>query len=256
MPSLDGVWDVKRVSGALPPLVGMRKRIGGMRGETLVGPVRMSFDVRGNELHYHAPFTGFVDVIEGEGDVLQGRSTYSGRDFGRFELRRVRVETGAEIESQLVKHIDEALAMEHSVLRMLDAMIATTDDVEIKEKLRAHKAETETHADRMQQRLDAHGASPSAVREAGGMLGALMKGVLDFARGEKVGRNARDGYATEHMEIAAYQLLERIAQRAGDEETAEAARLNRADEERMAKDIDASWDTFAELSLKEEGIAV
>ena len=47
------------------------------------------------------------------------------------------METAAEIESQLVKHIDEALAMEHSVLRMLDAMIATTDDVEIKEKLRA-----------------------------------------------------------------------------------------------------------------------
>ena len=58
------------------------------------------------------------------------------------------------------------------------------------------------------------------------------------------------------MEIAAYQLLERIATLAGDEETAEAARLNRGDEERMAKEIDANWDKFAELSLKEEGIAV
>ena len=146
--------------------------------------------------------------------------------------------------------------MEQNVLRMLDAMISTTDDAEMKEKLRAHKAETETHADRMQARLEAHGASPSTVREAGGIVGALMKGVLDFARGAKAGRNARDGYATEHMEIAAYQLLERIAQRAGDEETAEAARLNRADEERMAKEIDSAWDTFVELSLKEEGITV
>jgi ferritin-like metal-binding protein YciE len=58
------------------------------------------------------------------------------------------------------------------------------------------------------------------------------------------------------MEIAAYQLLERVAQHAGDEETAEAARQNRADEERMAKEIDANWDKFAELSLKEEGLAV
>jgi ferritin-like metal-binding protein YciE len=166
------------------------------------------------------------------------------------------MESGDDLDRQLVKHIDEALAMEQNVLRMLDAMIATTDDDGIKEKLRRHKAETEAHADRMQQRLEAHGASSSTVREAGGILGALMKGVLDFARGEKAGRNARDGYATEHMEIAAYQLLERIAKRAGDEETAEAARLNRADEERMAKEIDASWDTFADLSLKESGIPV
>jgi ferritin-like metal-binding protein YciE len=254
--SLDGVWDVKRVSGALPPLVGMRKRIGGTGGETLLGPMRMRFEVRGNELHYHAPLSGFVDVVEGEGDVLQGRATYKGREFGRFELRRVRMSTKEDLEQQLVKHIDEALAMEQNVLRMLDAMISTTADEGIKEKLRAHKAETETHADRMQQRLQAHGASPSTVREAGGILGALMKSVVDFARGEKAGRNARDGYATEHMEIAAYQLLERIAQRAGDEETAEAARLNRADEERMAKEIDAAWDVFAELSLQEEGITV
>ena len=67
---------------------------------------------------------------------------------------------------------------------------------------------------------------------------------------------ARDGYAAEHIEIAAYQLLERVATRAGDEETAEVARLNRADEEAMAKQLDEQWDHFAELSLREEGALV
>ena len=161
-----------------------------------------------------------------------------------------------QLKEQLVKHIDEALAMEQNVLRMLDGMIETTEDEEIKEELRHHKLETEQHADRMSRRLEAHGASPSMVKEAGGIASALMKGVLDMARPEKAGRNARDGYATEHMEIASYQLLERIAQRAGDEETAEAARQNRADEEAMAKKFDAHWDKFAELSLREQGITV
>ena len=159
-----------------------------------------------------------------------------------------------QLEEQLVKHIDEALAMEQNVLRMLDGMIQTTDDPEIKEELRHHKLETERHADRMQQRLQAHGASPSMIKEAGGIAGALMKSVLDLARSDKAGRNARDGYATEHLEIASYQLLERIAQQAGDEETAEAARENRKDEEAMAKKLDAHWDKFAQLSLKEQGV--
>ena len=35
MGELDGVWEVKRVSGALPPLTGVRKRIMGRRGHTL-----------------------------------------------------------------------------------------------------------------------------------------------------------------------------------------------------------------------------
>jgi ferritin-like metal-binding protein YciE len=133
-------------------------------------------------------------------------------------------------------------------------MIETTEDPEIANELRQHKLETEQHAERMQQRLEANEASPSTVREAGGVAGALLKSVVDMARGEKAGRNARDGYATEHLEIASYQLLERIARRAGDEETAEAARLNRADEEQMAKKLEAHWDRFAELALKEEGV--
>jgi ferritin-like metal-binding protein YciE len=135
-------------------------------------------------------------------------------------------------------------------------MIETTDDPELKTALERHRAETEAHATRMRKRLEEHGESPSVVREAGGMLGALMKSVVDMTRGEKAGRNARDGYATEAMEIAAYQLLERIARKAGDEETAEAARLNREDEERMANEIEQNWDRFAELSLQEEGIVV
>jgi ferritin-like metal-binding protein YciE len=161
-----------------------------------------------------------------------------------------------ELKAQLVKHIDEALAMEQNVMRMLDSMIGTTDDPEIREQLREHKLDTERQIDRMQRRLDAHGASPSAIREGVGIAQALMKSVLDMTRSEKAGRNARDGYATEHLEIAAYQLLERVAQRAGDEETAAAARESRAEEEKMAAQIEQNWDRFAELSLQEAGVPV
>jgi ferritin-like metal-binding protein YciE len=157
-------------------------------------------------------------------------------------------------DEELIKHIDEAYAMEQNVLRMLDSMIETTEDPEMKSALEQHKQETEQQAERLKARLEAHDASPSLVKEAGGIIGALMKGVVDVARGEKAGRNARDGYATEHMEIASYQLLERVAVQAGDEETAEVARKNRAEEEAMAKKIDQSWDRAVVLSLAEAGV--
>jgi ferritin-like metal-binding protein YciE len=257
---LDGVWHVRRTAGALPPLVGVRKEILGASGATKVGPLPgVPFDVVGLSFRYHAPFAGFVDVLERYGHGFRGRATFRGREFGKFELKRI--QTGGamaseQLKDQLVKHIDEAYAMEQNVLRMLDGIIKTTEDPEIKDELRHHKLETERHAERMQQRLQAHSATPSMVREAGGIAGALLKSVLDLTRGEKAGRNARDGYATEHLEIASYQLLERIAQQAGDEETAEAARENRKDEEAMAKKLDAHWDKFAELALKEEGVTV
>jgi ferritin-like metal-binding protein YciE len=252
---LDGVWEVERSGGALPPLVGVRKRIHGRRGSTIVGGLRVPFEIRSNELRYRAPLTGFVDVVEPDGaDRYRGRATFRGVTFGHFVMRRKAM--ADELEAQLVKHIDEALAMEQNVLRMLDSMISTTDDPDIKRELQQHKLETQGHAARMEKRLQAHGASPSMVKEAGGVVGALMKSVVDMARGEKAGRNARDGYATEHMEIASYELLARIADRAGDEETAKDAREIIDEERAMADKIESNWDKFAELSLQEQGITV
>ena len=100
----------------------------------------------------------------------------------------------ADLNEQLNKHIDEAYAMEQNVLRMLDGMIETTEDDEVVAALRDHKLETEQHAARLERRLSERGASPSMVKEAGGVMGALMKSVVDMVRQEKAGRNARDGY--------------------------------------------------------------
>jgi ferritin-like metal-binding protein YciE len=251
---LDGVWEVERTGGALPPLVGCRKRIHGTRGSTVFGPLPgVPFEVRGNELHYRSPFAGFVDVVEPDDpNHYRGRATFRGVTFGQFAMRRKPV--ADELNAQLVKHIDEAYALEQNVLRMLDSMISTTEDPEIKQALQQHKLETQQHADRMEKRLRAHDASPSMVREAGGVVGALMKGVVDKARGEKAGRNARDGFATEHLEIASYELLARVAERAGDEETATAAREIIKEEQAMADKIADNWDRFADLSLQEAGI--
>jgi hypothetical protein len=88
---LDGVWDVKRLSGLLPPLVGVRKEISGKEGKTKAGPFPgVPFDVVGLSLRYRAPFRGFIDELEPDGDGFLGRATFRGREFGRFALTRTR----------------------------------------------------------------------------------------------------------------------------------------------------------------------
>jgi ferritin-like metal-binding protein YciE len=160
-----------------------------------------------------------------------------------------------KLQQKLIDYIEDAHALEQNVSTMLDSMISTTEDPEIEQILKHHKEETERQESRLRERLDALGAGTSARKQAQ-TVAALMKGAADVVRGDQAGKNARDAYTTEHMEIAAYQLLERLAEKAGDTQTAEVARQNRAEEEAMAKKIDQNWDRFLDLTLAENDIRV
>ena len=161
-----------------------------------------------------------------------------------------------KLQQKLIDYIEDAHALEQNVSQMLDSMISTTDDLEIEEILKHHKEETERQEARLRERLDALGAGTSTRKQAQTVAAALVKGAADVVRGDQAGKDARDAYTTEHMEIAAYQLLERLAEKAGDAETAEVARQNRAEEEAMAQKIDANWDRFLDLTLAENNIRV
>jgi hypothetical protein len=89
MAGLDGIWDVRRVSGALPPMHGVHKEIRGSRGVTKVGPLPGApFEVVGLALRYRFP-PGLVDRLEPDGpDAFNGRATLLGRELGRFRMTR------------------------------------------------------------------------------------------------------------------------------------------------------------------------
>jgi len=80
----------------------------------------------------------------------------------------------AALEDKLVQYIDEAFAMEQNVLRMLDGMIGSTDDAQMKRLLERHRKETVRQAERLEGCLSAHGATPSKVKQAGGVVGAVV----------------------------------------------------------------------------------
>src|SRR4051812_49746169 len=63
------------------------------------------------------------------------------------------------------------------------------------------------------------------------------------------GKLTMHAYSYEHMELAAYELLKRLAQRAGDDETARMAADIAAEEWRMAARLEQSFDVAVEASL-------
>lgn len=85
---LDGVWDVHRTGGALPPMRGLvRKRIENGRGWTIALGVRLPFVVDGLSLRYPL---GLVDELVPDGpDSYAGTTRLFGRSVGTFRIMRV-----------------------------------------------------------------------------------------------------------------------------------------------------------------------
>lgn len=85
--SLDGLWDVHRTGGALPPLQGIvRKRIADGRGSTIVAGVGFPFVVDGLSLRY--PFALVDDLVPSGQDAYRGTARLFGRAVGTFRMTR------------------------------------------------------------------------------------------------------------------------------------------------------------------------
>ena len=89
----DGLYDVCRISGLVPPLPGLRKAVAGRRGATLVGPlVRLPFRLEGAPdgrvtLRYAFPLSLLVDELHAAPDgTFDGVATVAGLRYGRFRL--------------------------------------------------------------------------------------------------------------------------------------------------------------------------
>jgi ferritin-like metal-binding protein YciE len=126
-------------------------------------------------------------------------------------------------------------------------------DPELAHAFRQHLSETEDHERLVRARLDAHGADPSKVKDLVARAGGV--GMVLFARAQPdtPGKLTAHAYSYEHMELAAYDLLALMAERAGDRETAETARSIREQEAAMGERLSSNFDRAVEASLRDLG---
>ena len=157
-----------------------------------------------------------------------------------------------DISEQLVKYLTDAHSIEVQALAQMKAAPKVSGDPQLADAFRAHLGETEEHERLVRGRLAAHGAKPAPLKDlAGRVTGA---GFVLFARSQPdtPGKLATHAFSYEHLELAAYDMLERVADRAGDAETADVARRIRAQEDAMAGRLGESWDAAVEASLREK----
>jgi ferritin-like metal-binding protein YciE len=160
-----------------------------------------------------------------------------------------------ELRKKLITYLEDAYALENEIVRVLDGHIKdAAKHPDVQQMIQQHLDETKQHRQRMEQCLDAYGKKPSAVKGAGtSVLGGLM-GAMSGGRTDTLAKNARDEYVTEHMEIAAYEMLITTASAAGDQQTVQACEANLRDEVRMAKLLERNLPRVVLLGYQDDGI--
>ena len=157
------------------------------------------------------------------------------------------------LDDQLTKYLADAHAIEEQALQQLRGAPDAAGDPELAALFREHLAETEGHERAVRERLEARDESPSKLKDLLMRVGGA--GFLLFAKAQPdtPGKLVAHAFSYEHMELAAYDLLARVADRAGDRETANTARRIRAEEQRMADRLGANFDRAVDASLREVG---
>jgi ferritin-like metal-binding protein YciE len=156
------------------------------------------------------------------------------------------------IDEQLIKYLTDAHSIEEQALAQMRAAPDLAGDPVLADVFRAHLTETERHERLVRERLDAHGASPSKLKDAVMAVGG--KGFVLFAKSQPdtTGKLTAHALSYEHLELASYELLLRVAQRAGDHETAAVAEQIRDEEAAMAQRLEDATDAAVEASLREQ----
>jgi ferritin-like metal-binding protein YciE len=128
------------------------------------------------------------------------------------------------------------------------------EDPELAKIFADHLEETRAQQRLIAARLEAHGAGPNKLQDAAMRLGALNWGAFFKAQPDTPAKLAGFAYAFEHLEIGGYEQLKRVADRAGDQETARVAERIVAEERAAARMIASQWDRAVEAGLAAAGV--
>jgi ferritin-like metal-binding protein YciE len=194
------------------------------------------------------PVRAMADKIGGQERAMADRIAEMWDRAVEASLR----EKGAEdIGKDLVKYLRDAHALEAQAVQLLETGPQIAGFDALAEVFREHLEQTREHQRLVDERLAAHGSGPGRFQAGAMRAGALNLGTFFKAQPDTPVKLAGFAYAFEALEVGAYELLMRVAQRAGDEQTAGVARRILADERLAAERVAGTWDAAVEAGLAE-----
>ena len=154
-----------------------------------------------------------------------------------------------DLGTQLDKYLQDAHAIEAQALQLLEQAPAIAGEPELRKVFEDHLEETRSQQTAIAARLEARGAQPSRFKNVLLRIGGVNLGGFFGAQPDTPAKLAGFAFAFEHLEIAGYELLSRVAERAGDQETVAVAQRIAAEERAAAERIAATWDEAMDTTL-------
>ncbi len=161
----------------------------------------------------------------------------------------------AEIQERLVSYLTDVHSLEQNAISMLQMGAEQAGHQALKEAFRQHLNETQEHARLIGQCLERYEASSSTLKDMAQKGGAMLSGMVAKAAPDTAGKLAIQAYAFEHTEIASYRMLRVVAERAGDQQTVQAADQILVQEQAAAQKLDGLLEQVAAYDLEQMGAA-
>jgi ferritin-like metal-binding protein YciE len=157
--------------------------------------------------------------------------------FDRAVAASLRDVQSSDLGRHLDHYLKDAYAIEAQALQLLDQAPALAREEGLRTVFAEHLEQTRAQQDSVRERLEARGGRRSRFRSTLLRVGSLNLAGFFEAQPDTPARIAGFLFAFEHHEIASYEMLRRVAERAGQEETARVAERIAAKERQAAAAI-------------------
>src|SRR4030088_1220968 len=127
--------------------------------------------------------------------------------------------TPNSLDEQLTKYLTDIHAIEQQALAQMKRAPKIAGDPEIAREFAEHLTETREHEELVAGRLEARGASPAVLKDLAGKVTGIGFALFAKFQPDTPGKLVAHAYSYEHMELAAYDLLAQVGERAGHAET-------------------------------------
>ncbi|MBE9603591.1 ferritin-like domain-containing protein [Acetobacteraceae bacterium H6797] len=139
------------------------------------------------------------------------------------------------MKDNLLDWLRDAHAMEEQAEKMLEAQASRLENYPmLRRRVQEHLEETRGQARQLRGCIERLGSSPSAMKDMGGKVMAMMQGLGGSMAADEVVKGSMASYAFEHFEVSAYLALIAAAEACGDITTKQVCEQILAQERAMA----------------------